>query len=352
MIRISNPSHIESDELGYVFPSLGSLVPNGNTWRGVVSGMVFRDGRLTFAKKFMLGLLRRAMRAERAELETDLFRQRIRGFLAEAARGKRISVRIGSILHPLAQPTKRSGFFHEEVTLQPHELGVHHEEAREKPVILPVSMVASDGSTIGCVGQMLVLPRRGISVVSDIDDTLKETAVHDRRAMLANTFLREFSPVAGMAELYANWSQQGAAFHYVSSSPWQLFEPLQSYFQAANLPQGSMHLRSFRLQDHMLRRLFFGRKPVKGGVIRGILQRFPLRQFVFVGDSSEFDPEIYGSLARKFPTQIQGVYIRRVPGAKNAITRFEKAFRRVPTNLWQTFEHPSELPNPTERWGS
>lgn len=344
MIRITNPLHIESNELGCVFPSLGSLLPNGSGWRGDVNGMVFREGKLSFTKKFMLGLLRRAMRVDRAAFETDLFRRRIRGFLVDAARGKRLSVRIGDVVHPLLHLTKRNGFFHEQVTIQPQELGVSPAEARERAFHLPVSIIGKDGYPIGSAGHLLLLPSQGVSVISDIDDTLKETAVHCRRTMLANTFLREFSPVPGMAELYETWAQKGVAFHYVSSSPWQLFEPIFDYFQATKLPAGSMHLRSFRLQDHLLRRIFFGRKPIKGIVMKGIMQQFPLRQFIFVGDSSEFDPEIYGALARKYPAQVKGIFIRRVVGAKNTANRFQKAFRNLPATLWQGFDDAAEIP--------
>ena len=45
--------------------------------------------------------------------------------------------------------------------------------------------------------------------------------------ILSNTLLKEFQVVEGMQDLYQEWEKQGAAFHYVSSSPWQL----QPYFQ-------------------------------------------------------------------------------------------------------------------------
>ena len=45
---------------------------------------------------------------------------------------------------------------------------------------------------------MLFVPPKGVSVISDIDDTIKVTEVLDRRRMLYNTFLREFKDVTGM----------------------------------------------------------------------------------------------------------------------------------------------------------
>jgi phosphatidate phosphatase APP1 len=77
--------------------------------------------------------------------------------------------------------------------------------------------------------------------------------------------------------------------------------------------------------------------------MKSILQRFPLRKFVLIGDSGEFDPEIYGSLARKFPQQIAAILIRRVPGSKDSPSRFQKALRGVPTHLWNLYEDSSEI---------
>jgi len=190
---------------------------------------------------------------------------------------------------------------------------------------------------------VFLVPRRGVSVISDIDDTIKETNVHERHAMLVNTFLREFQPITGMTELYRRWHDRGAMFHYVSSSPWQLYQPLAQHFAEIELPPGSFHLRAFRLRDHMLRRIFLGRRPVKGLVIKNILQRFPLRKFVLVGDSGEYDPEIYGAIARRFPGQVTSILIRRVPGQRIAPFRWERAFRKLPAGMWQLFDEAAEI---------
>ena len=78
-------------------------------------------------------------------------------------------------------------------------------------------------------------------------------------------------------------------------------------------------------------------------MIRNILQRFPLRKFVLVGDSGEYDPEIYGSLARRFPDQVASILIRRVPGQRIAPFRWQRAFRKLPQSQWQLFDHAEEI---------
>ncbi len=67
-----------------------------------------------------------------------------------------------------------------------------------------------------------VLASHGISVISDIDDTIKISQVLSKRRLLKHTFYSYFKPVDGMSELYQKWYEQNCQFHYVSASPWQL----------------------------------------------------------------------------------------------------------------------------------
>jgi phosphatidate phosphatase APP1 len=162
------------------------------------------------------------------------------------------------------------------------------------------------------VGNVHIVGQRGLSVISDIDDTIKLTEATSRRQMLANTFLRPFEVVEGMAELYRQWHAQGADFHYVSSSPWQLYQSLAELCSDGNFPAGSMHLRYFRMRDEMFRRWRPVRNNTKVGIIAAILKALPDRRYVLVGDSGEKDPEIYRFLAKRFPSQVVAILIRNL----------------------------------------
>ncbi|GAB5368940.1 hypothetical protein AAMO2058_001362500, partial [Amorphochlora amoebiformis] len=81
------------------------------------------------------------------------------------------------------------------------------------------SVAAPDGRV--WASSVYFVPPQGVSVISDIDDTIKVTQVRRRNQMFKNTFLKEFEPVSGMSSLYQYMANKGAAFHYVSNSPWQ-----------------------------------------------------------------------------------------------------------------------------------
>ena len=56
------------------------------------------------------------------------------------------------------------------------------------------------------------------------------------------------------------------------------------------------------------------RRSGKLSVIRALFKTFPQRRFLLVGDSGEHDPEIYGAMARRFPQQVAGIFIRQLDG--------------------------------------
>ena len=209
------------------------------------------------------------------------------------------------------------------------------------------------------------MPNQGISVISDIDDTVKISNVTHKKALLRNTFLKEFQPVPGMSNLYQAWQQQfNASFHFVSSSPYQLFTDLEDFRRKYSFPEATFHLKTIRPKDKsLLLKLFSDPLKSKNATISAILERFPDRMFILVGDSGEKDPEVYGHLARTYATQIVSIFIRKIPAkqvAKQAgkqatevdqeavfAERMEQAFAGIPSSQWRVFEDAEEVVNDT-----
>lgn len=66
----------------------------------------------------------------------------------------------------------------------------------------------------------------GISLISDIDDTVKHSAIASgAKEMFRNTFVRELAEltVDGVSEWYTQVAKKGVEIHYVSNAPWQLY---------------------------------------------------------------------------------------------------------------------------------
>lgn len=169
-------------------------------------------------------------------------------------------------------------------------------------------------------GRVRLLENNGVSIISDIDDTVKITEVRKgAQVVLANTFLRPFRPAPDMQPLYATWTD--AAFHYVSAGPTQLSTPLSAFLRAERFPEGSLHMRYFRF--HLLDRATWdslGEQILDPAAtfdhkireISAIMRHFPGRKFILVGDSGEKDPEIYREIRNRFGEQVLKIIIRDV----------------------------------------
>ncbi|HNR90986.1 MAG TPA: App1 family protein [Dokdonella sp.] len=189
-------------------------------------------------------------------------------------------------------------------------------------------------------GRVLHVPAEGLSIVSDIDDTIKHSQVRDRRELLLNTFLRRFIAAPGMAARYRELAATPSTrFHYVSASPLQLLPALDTFLAEAGFPVGSLHLR----ETTSLTRLWRSdSRAHKHAAIESLLRDFPRRRFVLVGDSGEADPEIYADLARAHAQQIAAIAIRDVSGEGADAERYRTTFAGLDRDLWQVFTTADE----------
>jgi hypothetical protein len=334
---------LRSHEDVVVYPTFGHLTPDGTAWHVAVAGAVFEPGTSNLGRRMFVRVLQQLLRMSNEELDSHYFQRRIDGFLVSTERGKRIWVHFGSEIRQLPRPSKRSGHFRGSITIDVDDAEPLIRTRSYDSQWLDFHVTTGHGSKRKHQGSAQLIGPSGISVISDIDDTIKQSEVADRRKLLHNTFLREFEAVAGMADIFRDWAAQGAAFHYVSSSPWQLFPCLSELLERSGFPHGSFHLRSLQWRNPNLLRLFVARRAAKRRVIRSIVETFPGRRFVLVGDSGEKDPEIYGSIARQFPEQIKQINIRLVQGRPLPIERLRRAFRELDPSVYRLFSDADEL---------
>jgi phosphatidate phosphatase APP1 len=81
----------------------------------------------------------------------------------------------------------------------------------------------------------------------------------------------------------------------------------------------------------------------KRETIEPILNQYPQRCFMLVGDSGENDPEAYAALARKYPRQIVRILIRDITGESLDSGRYQRAFAQLRVGLAHVFRDPAEL---------
>lgn len=335
-------SEIARDEVVVFYPTYGRRTDDGKQWVLDVHGCIFEPEENSLKRAALIGMLRRGLGLTSEHAETAIFRQRAQAFLVDNEGNKTIHVQLGEKCYA-SEPSGPNGHFSLTVTLDASEVDKLAAKEAGASRHLTIRAITPDGDDREFTGRVNLIEPRGWSVISDVDDTIKESNVTNPRVLLANTFLREFKPVKGMSELYQSWAQRGAAFHYVSASPWQLFRPLEEFRSQEDFPAGSVQMKHFRLKDTSALRFIASQRGYKPAVLEKILKHFPERKFVLVGDDGEEDPEIYGELARKYPEQVLRVFIRDVIDAKSTDERFVKAFADVPAEKWKVFREPEEI---------
>jgi phosphatidate phosphatase APP1 len=173
-------------------------------------------------------------------------------------------------------------------------------------------------------GSVLVAEPGGVGVISDIDDTVIESAVTNplrlaQIMLLGNAQTRAI--FEGVPALYRAL-QSGVGgdaprpIFYLSGSPWNLYDLLVEIFEHNKVPAGPLLLRS--LEREVVMPALRGVSSLRGhklDQIARLLATYPEKQFVLLGDSGQKDPEIYQQVVADQPGRVRAVYIRDVTGA-------------------------------------
>lgn len=332
---------LASDELVEFYPSYGYRTTDGQAWRLVIQGCAFDPKLPWFRRRPVMGMMRRAMRVD--HVSDAFFHRRMSRFLLDSEKGRKISVRVDGVTYDAGE-SNPAGLFRQEIDVGLDVIGRIAENHDHATRWISYWADLPEGDQRVFTGRVQLIETAGVSIISDVDDTLKHSNVPNRRDLFHNTFLREFSPIPGMAHLYQDCAQLGAAFHFVSGSPWQLYEPLSEFFRDHQFPLGSYHLKPFRIRDTA--RKMRGPSPQlahKRTAMEPILNAFPGRKFILIGDSGEQDPLIYGGFLRERPEQIAGVFIRTLRGETADDLRLQTAFQGCSPDRWRLYQSPDEI---------
>ena len=191
-------------------------------------------------------------------------------------------------------------------------------------------------------GQVNIIDPEGVSVISDIDDTIKISNILNKEEKIRGAFIHPFEATKNTPEAYSKWESEGAVFHYVSGSPWQLYPFLKDGTELAGFPEGSFYM----VQKNITPEAAFKKK--KGNVgdfkvnsITEIIKAYPQRKYILVGDCGQHDPEAYAEIYKQFPDNILHIFVREVKEADMSDERFSETFKDVPPNLWDIFSDES-----------
>ena len=179
-------------------------------------------------------------------------------------------------------------------------VGVKLTARRAPDTVAPAYTVPADGRPL---------------VVSDIDDTVLITGVKERLKMVGRTLIGDPTDrevVDGMPGLLAALAGKDAPVFYVSTSPWNLYQRLADTLAYHEVPAGPMLLTDWGFGSKQM--LVRPALEYKVETIAGVLDDFPGRHVVLVGDSGQHDLAAYLAIAEAHPGRVLAILIREVPG--------------------------------------
>lgn len=330
-------TNVKSDETVQFFRTSAYYHAASQEWHVPIHAWVYEPEPSSMRMTAFRTVLEQKYGLRLQPMHADLFRRRVDLLIADSERGKRLTFRIAGQLHVLPKTDPRG---HAHITIP---LSASTVEKFRVGDLLPYLLVIDDADERLFMGEVLLVPPDGVSVISDIDDTVKITGVTSKKSLMDYTFFQPFVEVPEMPALYQNFADQGIPVHFVSSSPWQLYSPLNTFLLDAGFPPASFSLKTVRFRDRSLLNLFKSGEITKPIAIEAILEKYPGRKFILIGDSGEQDPEVYDLIAQNYPEQVLAVFIRNVTDQELLDPRYAKMLADLGPDKFFVFDDPEEV---------
>lgn len=209
-----------------------------------------------------------------------------------------------------------NGYFATTLPLtEPLPPGWHRVKARVVSQTITPELLIAEGE-----GKVLIPDVTPFICISDIDDTFlisHSSTIAKRLQVLLTENAHSRRPFEGVVAHYKLLAEAGAhtqalnPFFYVSSSEWNLYTYILEFSRKNGLPEGVYRLSPLKRLAELLK-TGKGKHHTKFDRIEQIINLYPTRQFVLLGDDSQQDPVIYARVVAQFPDQIRCVYIRQV----------------------------------------
>lgn len=215
------------------------------------------------------------------------------------------------------------------------------------------------GASIGNSTAYLV-PNKGLTVISDIDDILRITKIYEPKEGLLNSFARPFVQWQNMPDIYKKWSDTvpNLHFHYLTTTPEQVTRACKLYnletnvhvltflldmqFIYATYPGGSFDTRPLNFSD------VSATLSIRQFLLNKIFETFPDRKFILVADTTNSDVmKDYPQLAVDRPNQVQCIFLRNTSATDdgNKFPYDTSGFEKVPQNKYMFFVNADDLSN-------
>ena len=330
-------SELKKEEDVILYPSYLYLDSSLKEYKVKVHAHVFKKKEDSLKRKILIDNLEEHFVSSN-QSDSKIFEERIRWFLVDNKRDKKISITMLGNIYTLNN-TEANGHSVTEISIPAEK--ITKKELTEK--FLEVKVNPTKRNAKEYLGKIFIIPENSTCLISDIDDTVKISDVRNKKNLIQNSFVNPFQSVKGMQEFYTKLQgSQVGCFVFVSASPWQMYSVLSDYFLKEKFPESIYAMKYFRIKDSDFFNLFEKPEVYKTQTIEPFLQEWKTVKFILVGDSGEKDPEAYAKLALKYPERITKIYIRKAY-EENLDTRIDSVFKNISPDKYLFFQNPDEI---------
>lgn len=164
---------------------------------------------------------------------------------------------------------------------------------------------------------MNISPQDKRAIICDIDDTIMESHVSSwlKLKMLFYSFTRsaiQRDPVEYMSKflnVIFNAGSYRRPIFYVSNSPWNIYDFIVKFISHHGFPEGPIFLRDYGIQLIKRKKTDPIHKIETIGKLFNTLSDYT---FVLIGDSSERDIDHYIDIYCRYPSRVDGIFLRDV----------------------------------------
>ena len=188
-------------------------------------------------------------------------------------------------------------------------------------------------------------------VVSDLDDTLIQSFIHNKFRQVATllfTSVEKRKAVVTTSNLIKRFAAEGAEPFYLSNSEQNLYPMLFRFLAINDFPPGPLFLKQYVRLRHMFMQKILRRKNAhKVTMLEKLLEVFPDKKFILVGDNTQHDLTVYLDIALRYPQHIRHIIIREAvkkEGDEWIASEAEKKLKPHLIGFHFAPEFPDDLP--------
>ncbi len=183
-------SSIGHEEKIVFFPAFAVQAATNDLWEAEVGGWIYDPEQRRAAH----AVLDQAIEHETSKLtesQRAVFKERAFLFLTDHGCHGSVGIRLGNKTYPLGQ-TRDDGRFSGKIRFNRAEL-----DSQYSSDILPFQAVLAQGDSRVFSGEIHLIRSTGVTVVCDVDDTIKISQVTNQHLLAKNMFCEPFRPVTG-----------------------------------------------------------------------------------------------------------------------------------------------------------